>query len=492
MTVLNIQSLVFLGEGASICQVFIQIIGYYGSKAVGRIVKIFPLFGEEFIGGQELRQVRGQAGLEGRKVRRYEGRLFKLLKGLFFVPLAPLGRGLGRGANQEDKLYSRRMIGCQDIKLLSVLRTKITSLFNLPSCPLNFCSSDNDPLPCPPPREGACGGWSGPLSCSDITSSCKTQVLAGTATLHLCSSDCYPPQPSLIREVARKKLLKHRCQSDILKPLKQVQDDLFNLLKSTYSPIHLFTYSLRKKAAFTLAEGATHVVHFDKIRRAAFTLAEVLITLGIIGVVAAMTMPVLVSNYRKQVVETRLQKFYSTVNQAIKMSEVDNGDKMFWTAADSDDFFNKYLKKYLKYLKYENKRVGTSNDWRLIYLTDGSAFLFDLYGVWDDDGEQTVKTNGGHFIFCPSAKDCENGSERNLYGRKQFVFAFWPNEDDSKFGYHKGRGVEPYMAHWDGDEEKLYTSSKYGCNEESGNSLYCTAVIQHNGWKIPKNYPYRL
>lgn len=43
----------------------------------------------------------------------------------------------------------------------------------------------------------------------------------------------------------------------------------------------------------------------------AFTLAEVLITLGIIGVVAAMTMPVLISNHNKSVVEARLSKAYN-------------------------------------------------------------------------------------------------------------------------------------------------------------------------------------
>ena len=48
------------------------------------------------------------------------------------------------------------------------------------------------------------------------------------------------------------------------------------------------------KAAFTLAEGATRVEMFGKARKSAFTLTEVLITLGIIGVVAAMTMPTLV------------------------------------------------------------------------------------------------------------------------------------------------------------------------------------------------------
>ena len=39
-----------------------------------------------------------------------------------------------------------------------------------------------------------------------------------------------------------------------------------------------------------------------------FTLAEVLITLGIIGVVAALTLPSLVTNYQKQVTVNKLKK----------------------------------------------------------------------------------------------------------------------------------------------------------------------------------------
>lgn len=58
----------------------------------------------------------------------------------------------------------------------------------------------------------------------------------------------------------------------------------------------------------------------------AFTLAEVLITLGIIGIVAALTIPNIIAGYRKKVVETRLAKLYSSINQAIKISEIKNGD----------------------------------------------------------------------------------------------------------------------------------------------------------------------
>ena len=63
-----------------------------------------------------------------------------------------------------------------------------------------------------------------------------------------------------------------------------------------------------KKAAFTLAEGATHVDMSDNIRRVAFTLAEVLITLGIIGIVAAMTIPTLIVNYQKKQTVSKLKQ----------------------------------------------------------------------------------------------------------------------------------------------------------------------------------------
>ena len=52
----------------------------------------------------------------------------------------------------------------------------------------------------------------------------------------------------------------------------------------------------------------------------AFTLAEVLVTLGIIGVVAAMTIPTLMANVKSQQYRSTLNKTISTLNQAAKMS----------------------------------------------------------------------------------------------------------------------------------------------------------------------------
>lgn len=43
----------------------------------------------------------------------------------------------------------------------------------------------------------------------------------------------------------------------------------------------------------------------------AFTMAETLITLGIIGIIAAMTLPSLVAKYQSKVLSTQLKKLYS-------------------------------------------------------------------------------------------------------------------------------------------------------------------------------------
>ena len=79
-----------------------------------------------------------------------------------------------------------------------------------------------------------------------------------------------------------------------------------------------------------------------------FTLAEVLVTLGIIGVVSALTMPSLVQNHQRQVYVTQLRKAVSEIEQAFQMAIV---EKRAMTLAESkafrggvSTFFNAYLK----------------------------------------------------------------------------------------------------------------------------------------------------
>ena len=59
--------------------------------------------------------------------------------------------------------------------------------------------------------------------------------------------------------------------------------------------------------------------HFSR-KRIAFTLAEVLITLGIIGIVAAITLPTIINNYRVKVLENQFRKADSLLQQAFRKS----------------------------------------------------------------------------------------------------------------------------------------------------------------------------
>ena len=63
---------------------------------------------------------------------------------------------------------------------------------------------------------------------------------------------------------------------------------------------------------------------FASSHRNAFTLAEVLITLGIIGVVAAMTIPILMNNIQNAQYKTAYKKAYSTLSQAFTQATADN------------------------------------------------------------------------------------------------------------------------------------------------------------------------
>ncbi|MBE7709191.1 MAG: type II secretion system protein [Cyanobacteria bacterium SIG32] len=239
--------------------------------------------------------------------------------------------------------------------------------------------------------------------------------------------------------------------------------------------------------------------HLITSPKSAFTLAEVLITLAIIGVVAAMTIPTLISNYKKQVVETKLSKFYTTMNQAIRLSEVDNGSILTWKRLEVDEivdsegnqqkittnsleWFNKYIAPYIKIAKVEeveNDREGNI----LIYFLDGSL----------------VSIGANSWLFYPDAKDYKSSIGTDGYvtrdtaisGSKYFTFHFNPH---SSSRHHKGKGMEPYGVGCDLCTIKHFkTRADIGCRKDATNeAAYCTKVIQLNNWKIPKDYPFEF
>ncbi len=202
----------------------------------------------------------------------------------------------------------------------------------------------------------------------------------------------------------------------------------------------------------------------------AFTLAEVLITIAVIGVVAALTIPTLINKYNQTVTETRLKQFYSSMNQAIQLSEIDNGSKTTWdfneycpTGSEYSEEcltknFEKFLKPYLKITGYEYIKPAISNDNRLVvHFPNGSAVALG-YRIHD-------------IYFFPVGSHVTD-EKHNTRNKDLFLFGFYPmyKSGQKRFEYFYNKGVEPYI------------NGLYDGNEEN---LPCFKKVQLNGWKFP-------
>ena len=225
----------------------------------------------------------------------------------------------------------------------------------------------------------------------------------------------------------------------------------------------------------------------------AFTLAEVLITLGIIGVVAAITIPTLIQNYKRQYTAVRVKKFYSMMSEAIKLSEIDNGPTEEWTKEEmaynkdgvlqnaenaklAHKYFNKYIKSYIKYLKVDENPKELQIDNKAasmikIYLTDGSTFYFN---------------NGqcAHFVF-----DINGDKGPNEGGKDNFNFLIC-SDDNYKQIFLWRNFTSNFVPYCGGANNcRTRTAAKAKCKADAST---CTGLLVIDGWEFKSDYPYKL
>ncbi len=210
-----------------------------------------------------------------------------------------------------------------------------------------------------------------------------------------------------------------------------------------------------------------------------FTLAEVLITLGIIGIVAAMTIPAIIGKYKKIVTTTKLKKFYTTMQQAIQLTEKDYGDIKYWmppqsaikNSSEYEKWFDKYLAKNFKIIS--KKHLGTT--YYEIGLADGSGFVTYASG-----------TTNIFFFFCTELKYC--GAER-YDGNTSFLFSLGNINNKIKF-------FTSHLVNQNMTREELLEQCKYGNLDNPDVSISdkrhaCTRLIEIDGWEIKDDYPWK-
>ena len=207
--------------------------------------------------------------------------------------------------------------------------------------------------------------------------------------------------------------------------------------------------------------------------KSGFTLAEVLITLGIIGVVAAMTIPTLIERYKEQELVTRWFKFYSLLQQAIKLAEEEYGDHTTWKFENyhNGDYRNQepdetgtaygYLKPFLKIAN--DCPVGGKN----CFLT-GSDYTF-----LDNKGKTQICSYYGPAVKLLSGETiCFSG------GSPHFIVDLNGNAPPNKFGVDV-----QYFSFIDLPESRFYPGFNWGWVASADNAEYCNTESStwHNG-----------
>ena len=239
--------------------------------------------------------------------------------------------------------------------------------------------------------------------------------------------------------------------------------------------------------------------HFSLTQPPAFTLAEVLITLGIIGIVAAMTLPSLVGKYQKKVTVERLKKVYTVLSQAVLMSVKDHEAIEYWNfELSSQEFMDTYLKPYFQNIASEITSSDTAKNSKKYALADGTTFSGWMF-------KNPNPANHDITTFYRLEVDINGEQKPNLAGRDIFYYYIFPIK--SNF-FNGGQGNIAYKVPGPGlypdgygyDRERLKTDGWRGCDKRPGDETpdggvnneqagaFCTALIMLDGWEIADDY----
>lgn len=237
------------------------------------------------------------------------------------------------------------------------------------------------------------------------------------------------------------------------------------------------------------------------MNKKAFSLSEVLIVIAVLGVVAAVSMPVLM-NYLGGVHIRRAQKTYATVTRIIRGAEANAGVFSQWpdNLVKNEEFFKNYIEPQFQFEKVFVKSTGGGS------IADCKAnaefaptcgffsfyqnLLIRAYLLRDGSVIAFVSSAGPNVTFI--LFDTNGAAEPNMTGVDVFLMTLANNQPDAS---NANRGVHPYglnpagMWYNDGDLRRFCIKwNDIGMFSYIPQGSTCLAILVKNGFKAT-GYP---
>lgn len=212
--------------------------------------------------------------------------------------------------------------------------------------------------------------------------------------------------------------------------------------------------------------------------RKGFTLVEILITLGIIGIVAAMTIPNLLINYKAHRLHSQFLKSYSTIQQALKQMEADDVSLDISTYKENASFYQTFI----KYLQAPfdcgyARSVKNTPCYHYIFGTTGNAKPYMTL-----DGNLTVDGN----YFDDGQIILQDGTLLLFENPKSFFYNIWISIDLNGYTNKPNKwGYDLFTFQFiDGELKTMgakgttYTNMNMYCNLDTSNGMNGIACAQ--------------
>ncbi len=206
------------------------------------------------------------------------------------------------------------------------------------------------------------------------------------------------------------------------------------------------------------------------MKKHGFTMAELLITMGIIGIVAMLTMPTFITNVNNRVSVTKLKATYAQLEDAFKQALLDEEAQSFDETAFADDseaeetFFTRYMRVVNicnsstdciadEYKSIKSKSVDISDIDKFATLPNGTVL-----------GLNFNENSGWTILLDTNGKSAPNVAGRDLFALQTDL---------------KGNITSAGISNTKSSLVNVCVDS-----QTIENILYCSAYLHRNNWKM--------